>query len=57
MDNKTADVWDNCGFDEFKSLVDDIVTIDFDDSVGNHERSRFLKTSLRNIVKGLLNEY
>lgn len=52
MDNKTSAVWDNCGFDEFKSLVDDIVAIDFEDSVGNHERSRFLKTSLRNIVKG-----
>ncbi len=52
MDNKTCDVWDNCGVDEFKSIVNQVIKVDFDDSVKNHERSRFLKTSVRNVVAG-----
>lgn len=52
MDNKTRDVWDNCGFNEFKSIVNQVITVNFDDSIKNHERSRSLKTSLRGLVEG-----
>lgn len=52
MDNKTSAVWDNCGFEEFKSMVNHVIKVDFDDSVKNHERSRYLKTSLRKLIEG-----
>lgn len=52
MDDRTKTYWDACGYDELKTLVDDIIVKKFDDNATNHYRSRWLKTSLRMLVKG-----
>lgn len=38
--------------ENFKRLVDETIQMDFDKSVANKERSRWLKTNLRNLVSG-----
>lgn len=52
MDDRTKEYWDACLYDELKSLVDDIIVKKFENSTSNHYRSRWLKTSLRALVKG-----
>jgi lipopolysaccharide biosynthesis glycosyltransferase len=51
-DNKTADRIEASAPQDFKELVSEVVKIPFDETVSNKERSRCLKTNLRNLVSG-----
>lgn len=52
MDNRTKKYWDMCGYDELKTLVDEVIVREFEDNATNHYRSRWLKTSLRTLLQG-----
>lgn len=51
MDNRTKKYWDMCGYDELKTLVDEVIVREFEDNATNHYRSRWLKTSLRTLLQ------
>lgn len=51
-DNRTADRIEASAPHDFKDLVSEVVKIPFDEAVPNKERSRWLKTNLRNLVSG-----
>lgn len=52
MDDRTKEYWDACQYEELKSMVNDVIVYRFGDNSTNHYRSRWLKTSLRSLVKG-----
>lgn len=52
MDNRTKKYWDVCGYDELKTLVDEVIVREFEDNVTNHYRSRWLKTNIRALLTG-----
>lgn len=51
MDARTKEYYESTPYTELKAMVDEIISIPFDDSISNHVRSRWLKTNLRTLVK------
>lgn len=51
-DDKTAFRVNEQAPEEFKELAGEIVSVPFAEAITNRERSRWLKTNLRNLVKG-----
>lgn len=51
-DDRTAERIQNHLPHVFKMLVDNVVTVPFEEEVSNRERSRWLKTNMRNLVDG-----
>ena len=52
MDNKTSDFYNRSNYSELDDLINEKIFINFNDSISNIERSRFLKTTLRKIITG-----
>lgn len=52
MDNRTKEFFDASGYSELFALVDEVVVHSFDNNFSNMYRSRWLKTSLCNLVDG-----
>lgn len=51
-DKETVQTFDDASRKQFKDLVNNIISVDFESNVSNLERSRWLKTRLRQIVSG-----
>ena len=51
-DKETVQTFDDASRKHFKELVSNIISVDFESNVSNKERSRWLKTRLRQIVSG-----
>lgn len=52
MDDSTKRYYDDSPYDELKSLVDEVKSITLNEKFSNLEKSRWLKTSLRQLISG-----
>lgn len=52
MDNRTQNIYEDRNYTELMSIVEDVISIPFEEEIDNHTRSRWLKTNLRNLIKG-----
>lgn len=52
MDDLTCDVLQSEKYEEFRSIISETIVERFSDSISNMERSRLLKTTLRNRIDG-----